>query len=256
MSWSAKQYVAFEGERTRPVRDLLSALPDIEARWAMDLGCGPGNSTEVLAARFPDAVVRGLDSSPDMIEAARRRLPRVQFEIGGIEEWKDPGPFDVILANAVLQWVPNHAELLPRLVAKLASGGGLGIQMPDNLDGPAHRLMREVAADGPWSCALASASAARTPIADANGYYELLRPLCSKVDVWRTTYHHPMRDGAAGIGGGFKGRGLRPFPEPLDTASRAAYLEHYTAAVALAYPALSDGSVLLPFPRLFVTAIR
>jgi trans-aconitate 2-methyltransferase len=256
MSWSAKQYVAFEGERTRPVRDLLSALPDIEARLAMDLGCGPGNSTEVLAARFPDAVVRGLDSSPDMIDAARRRLPRVQFEIGGIEEWKDPGPFDVILANAVLQWVPNHTELLPRLVARLASGGGLAIQMPDNLDGPAHRLMREVAAAGPWARALASASAARTPIADAIGYYELLRPLCSKVDVWRTTYHHPMRDGAAGIVEWFKGSGLRPFLEPLDTASRAAYLERYTAAVALAYPALSDGSVLLPFPRLFVTAIR
>jgi trans-aconitate 2-methyltransferase len=254
MSWSAKQYVAFEDERTRPVRDLLSALPDIEARLVMDLGCGPGNSTEVLAARFPDAVVRGLDSSSDMIEAARRRLPRVQFEIGGIEEWNDPGPFDVLLANAVLQWVPNHAELLPRLVAKLASGGGLAIQMPDNLDGPAHRLMREVAADGPWAHALAAA--ARTPIADANGYYELLRPLCSKVDVWRTTYHHPMRDGAAGIVEWFKGSGLRPFLEPLDTVSRAAYLERYTAAVALAYPALSDGSVLLPFPRLFVTAIR
>jgi trans-aconitate 2-methyltransferase len=256
MSWSAKQYVAFEDERTRPVRDLLSALPDIEARSAMDLGCGPGNSTEVLAVRFPDAVVRGLDSSSDMIEAARRRLPRVRFEIGGIEEWNDPGPFDVILANAVLQWVPNHAELLPRLVAKLASGGGLAIQMPDNLDGAAHRLMREIAADGLWAQAQALASAARTPIADANGYYELLRPLCSKVDVWRTTYHHPMRDGAAGIVEWFKGSGLRPFLEPLDTASRAAYLERYTAAVALAYPALSDGSVLLPFPRLFVMAIR
>jgi trans-aconitate 2-methyltransferase len=191
-----------------------------------------------------------------MIDAARRRLPRVQFEMGGIEEWKDPGPFDVILANAVLQWVPNHRELLPKLVARLASGGGLAIQMPDNLDGPAHRLMREVAAHGPWARALASASAARTPIADANGYYELLRPLCSKVDVWRTTYHHPMRDGAAGIVEWFKGSGLRPFLEPLDTASRTAYLERYTAAVALAYPALSDGSVLLPFPRLFVTAIR
>jgi trans-aconitate 2-methyltransferase len=128
--------------------------------------------------------------------------------------------------------------------------------MPDNLEGPAHRLMREVAADGPWAHALAAASAARTPIGDANGYYELLRPLCSKVDVWRTTYHHPMRDGAAGIVEWFKGSGLRPFLEPLDTVSRAAYLERYTAAVALAYPALSDGSVLLPFPRLFVMAIR
>jgi trans-aconitate 2-methyltransferase len=257
-SWSAKQYLAFEDERTRPVRDLLSALPDIEARSAMDLGCGPGNSTEVLAARFPDAVVRGLDSSSDMIEAARRRLPRVQFEIGGIEEWSEPGPFDVILANAVLQWVPDHTELLPKLVAKLVSGGALAIQMPDNLDGPAHRLMREVAADGPWAQvqALASSSSARTPIAEVDGYYELLRALCAKVDIWRTTYHHPMRDGAAGIVEWFKGSGLRPFLEPLDPALRAAYLERYTAAVARAYPALSDGSVLMPFPRLFVTAIR
>jgi trans-aconitate 2-methyltransferase len=222
MSWSATQYVAFEDERTRPVRDLLSALPDIQARSAMDLGCGPGNSTEVLAARFPDAVVRGLDSSSDMI-AARRRLPSVQFEIGGIEEWNDPGPFDVILANAVLQWVPDHAGLLPKLVAKLASGGGLAIQMPDSLDGPAHRLMREIAADGPWAEVLAPASAARTPIEEASWYYGVLRPLCSRVDVWRTTYHHPMGDGAAGIVEWFKGSGLRPFLEPLDPASRAAY---------------------------------
>lgn len=256
MGWSAKQYVVFEDERTRPVRDLVFALPDIEARSVIDLGCGPGNSTEVLAARFPGAVIRGIDSSSDMIAAARRRLPRMQFAVGGIEAWDDPGPFDVILANAVLHWVPDHATLLPRLAAKLAPGGGLAVQMPDNLDEPAHRLMREIAADGPWSGTLASASAARTSIRDANGYYELLRPHCSKVDVWRTTYHHPMRDGAAGIVEWFKGSGLRPFLEPLDADWRAAYLERYTAAVALAYPPLADGSVLLPFPRLFMVAVR
>jgi trans-aconitate 2-methyltransferase len=256
VSWSAKQYVTFEEERTRPVRDLLSALPAIEARSTIDLGCGPGNSTELLAARFPNAAVRGLDSSPDMIAAARRRLPQVQFAIGGIEEWNDAGPFDVILANAVLHWVPEHATLLPALVARLASGGGLAIQMPDNLDAPTHRLMREIAADGPWATTLATASASRAPVGSANGYYELLRPLCSKVDVWRTTYYHPLSGGAAGIVEWFKGSGLRPFLEPLDAPSRAAYLDRYTAAVARAYPALSDGSVLLPFPRLFMVAIR
>jgi trans-aconitate 2-methyltransferase len=256
MSWSAKQYVTFEDERNRPVRDLLSALPDIEARSVIDLGCGPGNSTELLAARFPGAAVSGLDSSSDMIAAARRRLPQVQFAIADIETWSDPGPFDAILANAVLQWVPEHSRLLPALVAKLGAGGGLAIQMPDNLDSPAHRLMRETAADGPWARALAAAAAARTPIEDANWYYEVLRPHCSKVDVWRTTYHHPLSGGAAAIVEWFKGSGLRPFLEPLDSGARAAYLERYTAAVALAYPALSDGSVLLPFPRLFMAAIR
>jgi trans-aconitate 2-methyltransferase len=256
VSWSAKQYVIFEDERTRPVRDLLSALPAIEARSAMDLGCGPGNSTGLLAARFPNAAVRGLDSSPDMIATARRRLPRVQFAVGGIEGWNDAGPFDVILANAVLHWIPDHSTLLPALVARLASGGGLAIQMPDNLDAPTHRLMREVAAEGPWAPMLAAAAATRTPIASADGYYELLRPLCSRVDIWRTTYYHPLAGGAAAIVEWFKGSGLVPFLEPLDAPLRAAYLERYTAAVARAYPPLPDGSVLLPFPRLFMVAIR
>ncbi|MEP6545833.1 MAG: trans-aconitate 2-methyltransferase [Gammaproteobacteria bacterium] len=256
MSWSARQYMTFEDERTRPVRDLLCALPAVEARSVIDLGCGPGNSTEVLAAHFPDAVICGIDSSPDMIAAARQRLPRAQFAVGGIEEWKDAGPFDVILANAVLHWVPNHATLLPALVAKLATGGCLAIQMPDNLDGAAHRLMREVAADGPWAPALTEAAAARTAIADAAWYYELLRPLCRKVDVWRTTYHHPLSGGPSSIVEWFKGSGLRPFLEPLNALQRDAYLARYTAAVAQAYTTLADGSVLLPFPRLFLVAVR
>jgi trans-aconitate 2-methyltransferase len=257
MTWSAKQYVTFEDERTRPVRDLLAGIPPIDAKSVIDLGCGPGNSTEVLAARFPAAAVSGIDSSPDMIAAARRRLPGAQFSIGGIEEWKDAkdaAAFDVILANAVLHWVPDHATLLPKLIAKLAAGGALAIQMPDNLEGPAHRLMREVAADGPWAPVLAAASAARTPIADADWYYELLRPLCGKVDVWRTTYYHPLSGGPNAIVEWFKGSGLRPFLEPLNSLQRDAYLERYSAAVARVYPTLADGSVLLPFPRLFVVA--
>src|ERR1700682_3044467 len=104
MSWSAKQYVTFEDERTRPVRDLLAAVPTAKARSVVDIGCGPGNSTALLAARYPDALVHGLDTSSDMIAAAKKRLPEVHFELADISEWNDPGPFDVILANAVLQW--------------------------------------------------------------------------------------------------------------------------------------------------------
>jgi trans-aconitate 2-methyltransferase len=256
LSWSAKQYLAFEDERTRPVRDLVSAIPDIPARLVIDLGCGPGNSTEVLAARFPAAAVRGLDSSADMIANARQRLPQGQFSLASIEAWTDRGPFDVILANAVLHWVPNHATLLPELIARLAAGGSLAIQMPDNLDVPAQRLMREVAALAPWAQALAAAAATRTPIGEAHWYYELLRPLCARVEIWRTTYHHALRGGAGAIVEWFKGSGLRPFLEPLDAAARAAYLERYTAEVARAYPPLADGSVLLPFPRLFMVAVR
>jgi trans-aconitate 2-methyltransferase len=256
LSWSAKQYVAFEDERTRPVRDLLAALPPIAAHSVVDLGCGPGNSTEVLAACYPQANISGIDSSSDMIDAARRRLPHLSFTVEDLHAWRDAGPFDVILANAVLQWLTHHESLLPALVARLASGGALAVQMPDNLDEPAHRLMREIAADGPWAAKLATASAARAPLANAGWYYDLLRPLCSKVDLWRTTYYHILRGGAEAVVEWFKGSGLRPFLEPLDTAERAGFLARYTAGIAKTYPRLADGSVLLPFPRVFLTAIR
>jgi trans-aconitate 2-methyltransferase len=256
MSWSAAQYVVFEDERTRPVRDLLNAVPGITAKAAVDLGCGPGNSTELLAARFPQAVVTGLDSSPDMIAAARRRLPQLRFDLAPIEDWTAPAPLDVILANAVFQWVPDHAALLPRLVAALAAGGSLAVQMPDNLDEPAHRLMREIAAEGPWAGKLASAAALRQPRRPAAWYYSLLRPHCARVDVWRTVYHHPLAAGTEGVVEWFRGSGLRPFLAPLDDAEAATYLNRYRAALADAYPPLADGSVLLPFPRLFIVATR
>lgn len=256
MSWSAKQYVAFEDERTRPARDLLAAIPPVDARVAIDIGCGPGNSTQLLVERFANATVRGLDSSADMIEAARQRLPQVRYDTADIDTWNEPGPFDVIFANAVLQWLPDHATLLPALASRLTQGGSLAIQMPDNLNEPSHRLMREVAADGPWVSKLADAAGQRTEMASASDYYSMLRPHCARVDVWRTTYHHPLAGGASGVVEWFKGSGLRPFLDPLDEAEKAQYLKQYQTAIERAYPTLADGSVLLPFPRLFIVATR
>ena len=256
MTWSAKQYVAFEDERTRPARDLLAALPPGDVRSAIDIGCGPGNSTQLLVERFSGATVRGVDSSADMIEAARQRLPQVQFDTVDIGSWNDNGPFNVIFANAVLQWLPDHDTLLPSLVARLTEGGSLAIQMPDTLDQPSHRLMREVAADGPWASQLADAAGQRTDIASASDYYSMLKPHCSRVDVWLTTYHHPLAQGASGVVEWFKGSGLRPFLQPLNDTEKTQFLEQYLAAVEQAYPVLPDGSVLLPFPRLFIVATR
>ena len=256
MSWSAAQYSKFENERNRPIRDLLAQIPAAEVASAADIGCGPGNSTELLQSRFATAKVTGMDSSPDMIAAARKRLPDIAFETGDIGDWDNGGPFDVIFANASLQWVPDHAALLPRLIAKLAPGGSLAVQMPDNLDEPAHVLMRETAARGPWAVALAGASKARVPRQSVDWYYRVLRAAGAGVDIWRTTYHHPLAGGAQAVVEWFKGTGLRPFIDPLDEAQRAGFIERYIDAVAQAYPAQSDGSVLLPFPRLFFVATR
>jgi trans-aconitate 2-methyltransferase len=261
-TWSAKQYLTFEDERTRPVRDLLAAVPPLDARRVIDLGCGPGNSTVALAARFPEATVSGIDSSPDMIEAARARLARAGFVVGDIEGWLDTGGgaegarFDVILANAVLQWVPHHERVLPALAGRLAPGGALAVQMPNNLDEPAHRLMREIASDGPWAPKLGSAIAARASVREPGWYYELLRGAGCAADIWQTTYHHPLSGGVGAVVEWFKGSGLRPFLDKLGAEERVEYLARYQAALAREFAVLPDGSVLLPFPRLFIVAVR
>lgn len=253
MTWSAQQYTMFEQQRTRPVRDLVAAIPNAEVRHAVDLGCGPGNSTEVLAARFPHAHVTGMDSSDGMLADARKRLPALNFKLADIGAWNPAQAFDVILANASLQWLPDHATLYPHLVKHLTQGGTLAVQTPDNLDEPAHRLAREVAADGPWSAKIGAVK--HNERHTASDYYELLSTHCSTVDVWRTTYQHPLADHGAVVEW-FKASALRPFLAPLSDEEKAAFLQAYKARITQAYPALADGTVLLPFPRLFIIATR
>lgn len=255
MSWSAQQYLKFEAERNRPVLDLLAHIQIENVRTAADIGCGPGNSTELLRSKYPDAQIMGMDSSEDMIAAARKRLPDIHFDVEDISTWKEKGPFDVILANAALQWVPDHATLFPLLIHKLSPGGCLAVQMPDNFDEPSHRLMREIASQGSWKEKL-SASSKRVNRETADWYYQQLRGYVSKIDVWRTTYYHMLTGGADAIVEWFKGTGLQPFLNPLNETERTEFISQYKSAVGKSYTSFSDGSVLLPFPRLFIVAIR
>ncbi|MFG1398185.1 trans-aconitate 2-methyltransferase [Roseixanthobacter pseudopolyaromaticivorans] len=253
--WNARQYLKFEDERTRPARDLLAHVPLADANFAVDLGCGPGNSTELVAQRFPGADVLGIDTSPAMLEVARKRLPQARFEAGDASTFTLDRPADLIFANAVLQWVPQHETLFPRLVSMLAPGGVLAVQMPDNLDQPSHVAMRETALAGPWKGRLAGAVGARTELPSAGDYYNLLIAGAAQVDIWRTTYYHPL-EGHGAIVEWLKSTGLRPFLDPLDTAERGDFLSAYQARLAAAYPLRTDGKALLAFPRLFLIARR
>ncbi|MFD1704497.1 trans-aconitate 2-methyltransferase [Methylopila henanensis] len=253
--WSAARYLRFEDERTRPAAELLARVPLASARRVVDLGCGPGNSTELLARRFPDAEAVGVDSSPDMLAAARGRLPSARFVEADIAHWA-PGEAerpDVIFANAALQWLPDHETLFPRLLRALAPGGVLAVQMPDNLQEPSHVAMRETALDGRWRDRLSAAAASRTALLPMERYYDLLTGAGATADVWRTTFAHPL-DGLAAIVDWLRATGLRPFTAPLDAAERTLFEADYQRRLASFYTPRADGKVLLRFPRLFMVA--
>jgi trans-aconitate 2-methyltransferase len=251
--WNPALYTRFEDERTRPAAELLARVPLDAPRVVVDLGCGPGNSTELLARRFPAARIVGTDSSPAMLATARQRLPQLSFELGDIADWTPAEPVDLAYANAALQWVGDHPRLLPRLLSALAPGGVLAVQMPDNLDEPSHRLMRETAA-ALLGIAANDGDQHRARILPAQQYYDLLA-LQADVDVWRTTYYHCMDDAAA-IVQWLRATGLKPYVDPLAPDLQARFLAEYQHRIELAYPPRADGKRLLAFPRLFIVARR
>lgn len=251
--WNATLYRRFERERTRPAADLLAQVAHPAARIVVDLGCGPGNSTALLAVAFPEAKVTGIDTSPTMLANARERCPTCLFDQADIASWDPDAPPDVIFANASLQWVPDHASLLPRLLACLAPGGVLAVQMPDNRQEPSHRAMREVAAEPPFAALVDGTAAGRVGLLSLEAYYDLLASQAGSVEVWRTTYNHPMASPGA-IVDWVRSTGLRPFIDPLSAEHRAVFLARYETAIDAAYPPRADGQRLLAFPRLFIVA--
>ncbi len=255
MAWSASQYVKFEDERTRPARDLLAQVPLDRVDRAVDLGCGPGNSTELIIDRYGAATVSGLDSDLNMLEAARNRLPGTTFLEADLATWQPSEPTDLLFANAVFQWLPNHIDIFDRLMDGLAPGGVLAVQMPDNLTEPTHLLMEETAHAGPWKAAFEAKSVRRKPLPAPSVYYSRLIQKAARVDIWHTAYNHPMADAAA-IVEWVKGTGLRPYLDHAGAEHRDAFLADYLARVKKAYPEMSDGRVLLRFPRLFMVAVK
>jgi trans-aconitate 2-methyltransferase len=255
-TWDAAEYLRFSDQRTRPCRDLADRVESAAPATIIDLGCGPGNSTAVLAARWPSSAISGLDSSPEMIAAARASDPSRDWRIGEIASWAaaEGETYDVVFSNAAIQWVEDHATTLPNLMRRVAPGGALAIQMPGNLDAPAHRFMRELAASPEWLVRFPPGGVRPWHVHDLPFYYDVLAPHAAALDLWQTEYLHVMEDAEA-IVHWYKGTGLRPYLDHLHTdAQKDAFLSAYTDRIRGACPPRADGRVLFPFRRLFLIA--
>jgi trans-aconitate 2-methyltransferase len=251
--WDPAQYLRFGDERSRPFFELTARIQAEAPGRVTDLGCGPGQLTAALADRWPAAQIRGVDSDPEMITAARARpVPdTVSFAQGDLRDWRPERPVDVIVANAVLQWVPGHAELLPGLIETLAPGGWLAFQVPGNLDQPIHAIVRDLAGSRPWRSRLAGVALNRQA-GDPADYARLLLTAGCRVDAWESTYLHVL-PGPDPVLEWAKGTALRPVLAALDPAGAAQFCAEYGGLVAAAYPAAAYGTIL-PFRRVFVVA--
>ena len=269
--WDATQYLRFGGERSRPFFDLLARVGAELPSYVVDLGCGPGNNTALLAGRWPSAAVCGIDNSPQMIKAAWQLVPAgtrrssgsgpvltshapgLSFMLDDVRHWEPQSPPDVIISNAVLQWVPGHHELLVRWADLLADDGWLAFQVPGNYDQPSHAILREMAASARWRPLLQDVELNRQS-ADPADYAELLAGAGCQVDAWETTYLHIL-EGDDPVLEWYKGTGLRPVLAALDAGQAADFLAEYGKQLRAAYPPSSFGTVF-PFRRVFTVARR
>lgn len=252
MRWDPTQYGRYAGERGRPYLDLLARIDATSPRRVVDLGCGPGDLTELLPQRWPDAVVEGFDSSPEMIATANARDGRVAYRVEDAAAWKPPADADVVISNALLQWVPGHRELLRRWADGLPAGGWLAFQVPGNFSAPSHRIMRELASEAQWAPQIGHVLRHEDVVAEPVEYADLLRDCGLTVDAWETTYLHLLQ-GADPVLEWVRGTGLRPVLAALDASDAARFEREYASRLRSAYPAGSHGTYF-PFRRIFAVA--
>jgi trans-aconitate 2-methyltransferase len=252
-TWDPDRYLTYADERGRPFVELVSRIGASAPAEVVDLGCGPGNLTGLLAGRWPDAHVVGLDSSPEMIEKAKGLGQTVDYAVADLRDWRPERPVDVLVSNATLQWVPDHLERLPDLVDALAPGGWFAFQVPGNFDEPSHTIRRELAADADY--APCTAGVAVPSSHDPAVYYDVLAATGCEVDVWETTYTHVLR-GPDPVFTWVSGTGARPTLQALPDDLRTRFESEFRRRLAAAYPVRDDGTVLLPFRRVFAVAHR
>jgi trans-aconitate 2-methyltransferase len=252
MAWDPAQYLKFAGPRLRPAIDLLQRV-DVESPGAVyDLGAGAGNVTRLLAARWPDARIVGIDSSAEMLAKAAAENPGIEWQQADLASWRPSRPADVIYSNAALHWLDGHDELMAELLTCLNPGGVLAVQIPRNFGAPSHTSISETALAGPWRKAL-EPLLRPSPVAEPAFYYDRLAPRAASLDIWETEYLQVL-EGANPVKEWTKGTWLLPLLAALEEPHRGRFEAAYGERVAAFYPPRRDGKTLFPFRRMFLIA--
>ena len=254
MGWNPQQYLKFGGERLRPAHDLLARVTLETPGNIVDLGCGTGAVTALLSARWPRARIVGVDNSKPMLERARIALPDVAWEFDNLADWTPAEPVDLLVSNAALHWLDDHATLFPRLLSHLRPGGVLAVQMPAQYDAPSHQIGYDLAESTPWRNRL-QGLVRRRPILEAQEYYSLLRPQLSSLDLWFVEYVQALT-GAHPVAEFTKGSFVGAWLSTLSVDEAREFETDYRRQIAAAYPARDDGVTLFPFRRFFLIAKR
>jgi len=252
MTWDPAQYLAFASHRLRPAMDLMARIPAEAPETVVDLGCGAGNATKILAERWPGAKVTGVDSSAEMLARAREESPAIDWIEADVGTWKPDAPVNVLFTNATLHWLDNHETLFPRLAGYVAPGGAFAVQMPANFREPSHTLVHDAARAGPWRDTLAP-MLQDSPVAPPDFYYDLLAPLAKSLDIWQIEYLQVLT-GDNPVVEFTKGTWLRPYLDALEEPQRTEFENDYRERVRAAYPERAGGITLFPFRRLFIVA--
>jgi trans-aconitate 2-methyltransferase len=232
--WNPQQYGKFSDERSQPFRDLIGMVSSSSSiDTAVDLGCGSGELTALAAEQLHIGDVLGIDHSPAMLAAAAAHAsPTVRFAAGDLAEWTGEG-VDLVLANASLQWVPKHREVLARWVGSLRAGGQIAVQVPANASQATHTVAVEVARRPRFVEAFGSAGAPPDPVAhnvlEPEVYARLLYDLgCVRQHVRLQVYPHVLSNSRAVVEW-VRGTTLTRFQKVLDAATYAAFLAEYEA---------------------------
>lgn len=253
--WNPNQYLKFATERTQASVDLASRIEIENPQSIIDVGCGPGNSTQVLRRRWNNADIFGIDSSADMIAKASHDYQNVEWIVGDASIFEFERRYDIVFSNAAVQWMPNHEAIIPRLFGNVSQGGALAVQMPQDKELPIHQALLEVSKSSKWS-GFTSGAEKLVVYHDANYYYDLLSKLSGKFNLWETIYYHVLNSQAE-IVEWYKGSLMRYFLERIPSeAGRKDFEDEVLAKCVEAYPNRRDGKVLFPFKRIFFVVYK